>query len=54
MAKVAVVIIGMKCTVCKHINYTRYKNTRNIQGKIELKKYCRYCKKHILHKETKI
>ena len=26
---------------------------KNTPDRIELKKYCRFCKKHTLHKETK-
>lgn len=38
---------------CKRRNYTTTKNKRNTPGRIELKKYCPFCKKHTLHKETK-
>lgn len=54
MAKKGVVeIIALQCTECKRKNYTTYKNRRNIQGKLELNKYCPFCRKHTLHKETK-
>jgi large subunit ribosomal protein L33 len=29
------------------------KNKKNDPERIELKKYCRFCKKHTAHKETK-
>lgn len=51
--KGAVEIIALQCTECKRKNYTTYKNRRNIQGKLELSKYCPFCRKHTLHKETK-
>ena len=38
-AKGAVEKIALQCPECKRRNYTTSKNRRNIQGKIELKKY---------------
>jgi large subunit ribosomal protein L33 len=29
------------------------KNKKNTPDKLELKKYCRFCKKHTTHTETK-
>jgi large subunit ribosomal protein L33 len=46
--------IALKCTECDRRNYTTQKNRKNIQGKMELNKYCKWDKKHTLHKETKI
>ncbi|TBR17345.1 50S ribosomal protein L33 [bacterium] len=46
-------IITLECTVCKNRNYTTTKNKKQHQEKLELKKYCRFCRKHTLHKETK-
>ena len=45
-------IIALECSVCKHRNYTTFKN-RDIKEKLELKKYCPNCRKHTLHKEAK-
>jgi len=47
-------LVALRCTECKRRNYTTKKNKRNIQGKLEFKKYCKFDKKHTLHKETKI
>ena len=52
--KGAVDIIALQCTECKRRNYTTKKNRRNMQGKLELKKYCKFDRKHTLHKETKV
>ncbi|MBN2618611.1 MAG: 50S ribosomal protein L33 [Spirochaetales bacterium] len=52
--KGAVELLALQCTECKRKNYTTQKNRRNVQGKLELKKYCKWCKGHVLHKETKI
>ncbi len=46
-------IIALRCTVCKRRNYTTRKNKRTTPGKLELKKYCPFDRKHTLHKETK-
>ncbi|MDC7223311.1 MAG: 50S ribosomal protein L33 [Spirochaetales bacterium] len=53
-SKGAVEKIALQCHECKRRNYTTEKNRRNIQGKLELKKYCKWCKASTLHKETKI
>lgn len=46
--------IALKCTECDRRNYTTSKNRKNIQGKLEFKKYCKFDRKHTLHKESKI
>ena len=38
--------ITLACTECKQ----RKKNTPD---RLEMKKYCRFCKKHTVHRETK-
>jgi large subunit ribosomal protein L33 len=47
------IILLLQCTECKNRNYSTMKNKKNTTGKLELKKYCRSCRKHTLHKETK-
>ncbi len=46
-------IITIACTQCKERNYSTMKNKRNMPDKLEIKKYCKSCKAHTLHKETK-
>jgi len=46
-------IITLACQQCKRRNYTTTKNKRNTPGKLQLKKYCRFCRTHTDHKETK-
>jgi len=46
-------LIKMRCKECKQINYNSYKNKKTIKEKIELKKHCRFCKKHTDHVEMK-
>jgi len=46
-------IVKLQCTVCKHINYYTHKNKKTVERKLELSKYCPWCRKHTLHKEIK-
>ena len=45
--------ITLACTECKQRNYDSKKNKKNTPDRLELNKYCRFCRKHTLHKETK-
>ena len=45
--------VMLACTECKQRNYNTTKNKRNDPDRIELKKYCKFCKKETIHKETK-
>jgi len=45
--------LGLICEVCKSQNYVVEKNKINTTTALKLKKYCRRCKKHTVHKETK-
>ena len=45
--------ITLACSDCKQRNYDTMKNKKNDPDRLELKKYCRFCRKHTLHKETK-
>lgn len=45
--------VKLACTVCKNRNYDTTKNKQKVTGRLELKKYCPFCKKHTLHRETK-
>lgn len=47
-------LIALKCNDCGSRNYYTHKNKKKVERKIELKKYCSKCRKHTLHKETKI
>jgi large subunit ribosomal protein L33 len=44
--------ISLECSKCGNRNY---RTSKQGQGgfKLELKKYCRYCKTHTQHKEKK-
>ena len=43
----------LECVDCHQVNYHTTRNKKTIKAKLELKKYCRTCKKHTAHKETK-
>ncbi|MBT9448444.1 MAG: 50S ribosomal protein L33 [Desulfobacterales bacterium] len=47
------IIVTLSCSECKRRNYTTTKNKRTIPNKLEFSKYCRFCRRHTLHKETK-
>lgn len=52
-AKGARTKVTLACTECKQRNYDVYKNKKNTPDRLELNKYCPFCKKHTAHKETK-
>jgi len=45
--------IDLECTVCHNLNYATTKNKKNTPARLEIKKYCKFCKKMTVHKETK-
>ena len=45
--------ITLACEECKRRNYITMKNKNNDRDRIELKKYCRFCRTHTPHKETR-
>lgn len=46
--------IRFKCFDCDRIGYLSRKNPKNDPDKLELKKYCKWCRKSVLHKEVKV
>ncbi|MFA6349979.1 MAG: 50S ribosomal protein L33 [Candidatus Omnitrophota bacterium] len=46
-------IITLECTECKNRPYTTTKNKKKHQDKLELKKFCKFCRKHTNCKEIK-
>lgn len=55
-------IITLECTECRHnenkrsngvSRYTTMKNRKNTPNRLEIKKFCKYCNKHTIHKEIK-
>ncbi|MFQ5561923.1 MAG: 50S ribosomal protein L33 [Nitrospinota bacterium] len=46
-------IIQLGCGECKNRNYSKTKNKKKTTERLELKKYCRFCRHHTLHREVK-
>ncbi len=46
-------IITLACSECKRRNYTTTKNKKLTTKRLELKKYCRFDRKHTLHREVR-
>ena len=47
-------LVTLACTECKRRNYTTKKNKQNNPDRIELKKYCKWCRCHTVHKRDSI
>ena len=45
--------IYLVCQDCKRRNYITYKNKRLHPNRVEFKKYCKFDKKHTVHKESR-
>ncbi len=45
--------ITLACTECKQRNYNTFKNKKNDPDRLEFSKYCRFCRKHTVHRESK-
>jgi large subunit ribosomal protein L33 len=46
-------IVTLACNECKRRNYTTTRNKKRATDRLELKKYCRFCRTHTAHRETK-
>ena len=45
--------IVLACTECGSRNYSKNGGSKVRTERLEVKKYCSYCSKHTLHRETK-
>ena len=53
--KEAIAPCGLCCETCfAHVDGEIRKYSKKLKEKLQLKKYCKHCKKHILHKEVKV
>jgi len=43
----------LACEECKRRNYQTNKSKRNNPERLQLKKYCRWCRRHTPHRETR-
>lgn len=46
-------LITLACSECKRRNYNGTRDKRKTPAKLEIRKYCRWCRRHTVHKETK-
>ena len=46
-------LVKFECSECHRINHHSRKNKKLLKDRLELNKFCKWCKKHTLHKETK-
>lgn len=44
--------VALACSVCGSRNYTIAENPTRTE-RLEVKKFCKYCNKHTIHRETK-
>lgn len=51
MAKKKKPFTKLQCKDCKEINYFTHKSKKLAEEKLELKKFCNTCHKHVIHKE---
>ena len=45
--------VTLRCSEFNQRNYTTMKNKTNDPDRLEMKKYCRFCRQHTTHTETK-
>ncbi len=45
--------VTLACEVCKRRNYITTKNKQNHRERVELNKYCRWDRRHTVHRETR-
>jgi large subunit ribosomal protein L33 len=45
--------ITLQCGTCKRRNYSTTRNKKKQTEKLEIKKFCPFCRTHTLHKEVK-
>ncbi len=47
------IVYTLQCTECKNRNYY-FATGKKKEKKVEVRKYCKKCRKHTLHKMSKI
>jgi len=45
--------VVLACSKCNSRNYSTMKNTANLNERLEMKKFCKVCNSHTVHRETK-
>jgi len=44
----------MRCTECGERNYYTEKNRQNVPDRLALRKFCKKCRRHTPHEETRL
>jgi large subunit ribosomal protein L33 len=47
------IAVTLACEECKRRNYQTNKSKRNNPDRITLRKYCKWCRSHTSHRETR-
>ena len=47
------IAVTLACEECKRRNYQTNKSKRNDPERLQLRKYCRWCRRHTAHRETR-
>ena len=47
------IAVTLACDDCKRRNYQTNKSKRNNPDRIGMRKYCRWCRRHTAHRETR-
>ena len=45
--------IILQCGECKRRNYSTTNNKKKTTDRLEFRKFCRFCRTHTVHRETK-
>jgi len=45
--------VQLACGECKRRNYTGTRNKKIQTERLETRKYCKFCRRHTMHKEVK-
>jgi large subunit ribosomal protein L33 len=45
--------IALACTECKRRNYVTTKKKKKTTERLQMKKFCNWCRSHTPHRETK-
>jgi large subunit ribosomal protein L33 len=45
--------IALACSECKRRNYVTTKNKKKTTERLQMKKFCSWCRTHTAHRETK-
>lgn len=44
---------ALACSICGSRNYSKKVNSAGRTERLEVKKFCKYCNQHTMHRETK-